>query len=74
MSDPPTGVVTTADLYRKLGDISDSMIRMEERVSVLPDHEARIRMLERFRYTLMGGAMLAGSAAGVISALLTQRR
>lgn len=74
MSEMQSGVVTTADLYRKLGDISDSMIRMEERVSVLPDHEARIRMLEKFRYTLMGAALLAGTSAGIISALLTQRR
>lgn len=74
MSEMQSGVVTTADLYRKLGDISDSMIRMEERVSVLPDHEARIRMLEKFRYSLMGAAVLAGTSAGIISALLTQRR
>ena len=74
MSEMQSGVVTTADLYRKLGDISDSMIRMEERVSVLPDHEARLRMLEKFRYSLMGAAVLAGTSAGIISALLTQRR
>lgn len=68
-----SGVVTTADLYRKLGDISDSMIRMEERTSVLPDHETRLRRLEQFRYTLLGVAVTAGTAAGIVSSVLTAR-
>lgn len=67
-----SGAVTTADLYRKLENISDLMIRLEERVSILPDHESRIRMLEKFRYTLMGAALLAGTASGIVAALLTR--
>ena len=66
-ADIPPGTVTTADLYRKLEDISVSVIRMEERVRVLPDFETRLRSLERFRYSLMGAALLAGTAAGVAS-------
>ena len=75
-SDLPSGAVTTADLYRKLGDISDTVIRMDERIKALPDIEARLRLLERFRYTLMGVAasvgMLAGVASGILSALLSR--
>lgn len=71
MTEIPPGMVTTADLYRKLEAISDSVIRMEERTKVLPDFESRLRTLERFRYTLMGAATLAGTAAGVISSLVT---
>ena len=67
----PPGSVTTADVYRKLEDISVSVIRMEERVRVLPDFESRLRILERFRYSLMGAAVLAGTLAGVASGWLS---
>ena len=64
------GNITTADLYRKLEDMSNLMIRLEERVSVLPDHEARLRLLERFRYTLLGVSVTAGAAAGILSSVI----
>ena len=47
----PPGSVTTADVYRKLEDISVSVIR--------------------FRYSLMGAAVLAGTLAGVASGWLS---
>jgi hypothetical protein len=72
ISSLPAGVVTTADLYRKLGDISEVVIRMEERVKVLPDFEQRLRVVERFRYTLMGASLFAGTASGIVAALLTR--
>jgi len=72
MTELPPGVVTTADLYRKLGDISETVIRMEERVKVLPDFEERLRVVERFRYTLMGASLFAGTASGIVAALLTR--
>jgi len=72
MTELPPGVVTTADLYRKLGDISETVIRMEERVKVLPDFEERLRVVERFRYTLMGASLFAGTALGIVAALLTR--
>ena len=70
----PPGAVTTADLYRKLESISDSVIRMEERTKVLPDFETRLRTLEKFRYTLLGAALFAGSGSGIIAALITRGR
>ena len=70
MPDLTAGSVTTADLYRKLEAMSDLMIRLEERVSMLPDHEARIRLLERFRYTLLGVASSVGVASGVLSSVI----
>ena len=45
---------------------------MEERVKVLPDFEQRLRVVERFRYTLMGAALAAGTASGILSALVTR--
>jgi len=70
----PDGAITTADLYRKLESIADTVIRMEERVRVLPDFEARLRMLERFRFTLLGAAAGVGTLSGIVSALLTHAR
>lgn len=67
----PAGAVTTADLYRKLESISDSLIRVDERIKVLPDMEARIRLLEKFRFTLMGAAAMTGLTSGVLSGILS---
>lgn len=36
------------------------------------DHEARIRVLERFRYTLVGAAIILGTLAGYGGSLLAQ--
>ena len=66
----PVGGITTADLYRELKVISDSQIRVEERIRVLPDFEARLRVLERFRYVLMGAAMLGGALSGYVGYLI----
>ena len=77
VNDIPAGAITTADLYRKLEQMGDLMVRLDERVSVLPDHEARLRLLEKFRYTLMGVAaaagMLSGVATGIITSVLAAR-
>lgn len=70
MNDIPPGAITTADLYRKLEQMGDVMIRLEERVSVLPDHEARLRLLERFRFTLMGVTASAAVVSSVITTLI----
>ena len=68
-----TASSTKTPLDRELNDISETTVRMEERVRVLPDFEQRLRVVERFRYTLMGAAVATGTASGVISALLTSR-
>lgn len=69
----PDGPVTAADVYHKLEFVTETLVRLEERVKVLPDFESRLRVLERFRYTLLGMATLAGTASGVISGLLSAR-
>jgi hypothetical protein len=82
VSELPPGVITVADLYREMSGMRADVGRALERLTVVEvrnsaadtihtDHEARIRVLERFRFTLMGAAMLAGSAAGVIATLIT---
>ena len=67
----PPGQITAGDVYRKLDTMSASVIRIEERIQVLPDYESRLRVLERFRYTLLGAATLAGTAAGIVSGWLS---
>ena len=71
MTELPAGRITAGDVYRKRDTMSASVIRIEERIQVLPDYESRLRALERFRYTLMGAATLAGTAAGVVSGWLS---
>jgi hypothetical protein len=70
-----TGAVTVADLYRELADLRTDMQQVITNLKVikatapvqLADHEGRIRTLERFRFTLLGAAVVVSaivSAAG----------
>lgn len=81
MSELPAGQVTIADLYRELVGIRGDVVRAMERVAVLDarnhdadtlhtDHEARIRILERFRYAVMGASVVVSGAAGTLGWLL----
>ena len=73
------GVITAADLYRKMEDlrvnVTVALEKLADHRMQVSDHEARMRALERFRYSLMGGAItagvLAGSASGILSAIIT---
>lgn len=85
MTGPPQpAVVTMADLWRELTGMRTDVNKALERLAVLDvrnatadtvhvDHEARLRMLERFKYTLLGAATLAGSAAGVLAGVLSSK-
>ena len=81
MSELVTGNVTIGDLYRELvgmrsdltrvlahQEATDLLHRNAEQISA--DHEARLRMLERFRYTLMGVAIVVGAGSGYAGYLL----
>jgi hypothetical protein len=73
----PPGVITSADLYRKMEDLQVSVVKALGKIDVfdqnIGDHEGRLRRLESFKYALMGAATLAGAASGVISNLLITR-
>lgn len=86
MSDIPAGAVTTADLYRELVGMRQDVVRALERLAAVDarnvkadtthaDHEARLRSLERFRFTLLGAAAgcsaLASTLGTVIGVALT---
>jgi hypothetical protein len=44
---------------------------ISERFNQLPDHEARLRALERFRWTLVGASLFGGMLSGFAGYLLS---
>lgn len=60
----------SAQILLKLGELSAAIQVMNEKLSKLPDHEERIRQLERFRYLLTGAVLLGSGAAGVLGAFI----
>ena len=76
-----TGTVTIGDLYRELVGMRSDLTRVlahQEATDLInrgaeqihADHEARLRTLERFRYTLMGVAIATGAGSGYIGYIL----
>lgn len=81
MTEIPAGAVTVADLYRELTGLRTDLqaahmtLRViEERDqgtrTTLTDHETRIRLLERFRWTIAGLATAGGVIAGYVGYLV----
>lgn len=81
MSELAPGTVTMGDLYRELVGMRQDITRALTRIEVIDsrngdadrttaDHEARLRQLERFRYTLAGLSLIGGVGAGWIGYLL----
>jgi hypothetical protein len=80
----PDSQITAADLYRELAAMRGDVSKALERIAVhevmaasssseRADHEARIRILERFRFTLLGAGALTGAGAGWLAAFLQAR-
>lgn len=74
MSEPSGGngnviVVTLKDVYVELMKIKESLLKVEEGVRSIPDHETRIRSLEKWRYGLPVSMVMAlvSIAVAVIS-------
>lgn len=81
MSELAPGSVTTADLYRELVGMRSDIVRALTRIEVIDarnaivdkdtaDHESRLRTLEKFRYTLLGVALVGGTASGYLGFLI----
>lgn len=69
MTTPQVADGTIAAVLLKLGEISVQLAVMSEQLKTVPDHESRIRALEKFRFSLMGAAIsvsLAASTAGTV--------
>jgi hypothetical protein len=62
----------------RLIDIYTTVVRTETKVNSieqqLPDHEVRLRGLERFRWTLMGIALASGGLSGWVTNLLLLKK
>ena len=74
--------ITAADLYREVTGMRAEVSAALTKLAVIEtrnglsdqahvDQEMRLRTLERFRYSLMGAAVLAGTASGFVAALIT---
>jgi hypothetical protein len=80
----PGALITVKDLYIELHGMREDMTRLAVHMEKVDtrnevadrersDHEARLRLLERFRYTLLGASSLVGASSGVIAALISAR-
>lgn len=65
-------VITTADIYRQLLDLTKEMGELKgavqqanNRISAVDDHEARLRSIEKNRWPLPALAILISIAAAV---------
>lgn len=54
----------SAQILLKLGEISAQLAAVNEQLKDIPDHEQRIRALERVRYRVAGVASAGGALAG----------
>jgi hypothetical protein len=54
---PPDGIA--AQILVKMGEIGAQVAVIGEQLKAIPDHETRIRSLERFRFMLAGAVVLA---------------
>ena len=60
----PSATIHLVDVFAKQIEMQGTLAVMSEKLNQLPDHESRIRALERFRFTLMGTAVIGGVASG----------
>lgn len=81
MTTLPDGGITIKDLFLELRGLRDDLTRVLVHMESVDtrnaaadrahaDYETRLRVLERFRYTLAGLAIIGGTAAGYIGYVL----
>ncbi len=69
----PSDTAATTQILLKLGEMGTQLAVIHEQLKDLPDHEARIRILETSRNKLLGAAVAVSafvSAAGTWIGLL----
>lgn len=60
------GLAETSQVLIKLGEMGAQLAVINEKLGQLPDHENRIRALERFKWTIGGLALAGGVVSGAI--------
>lgn len=68
MPDPTTTVDSgsLAQVLIGLGEIKTDLAVVKTKLEAVPDHEQRIRSLERFRFTIAGAGTLGGGLAALL--------
>lgn len=66
---PPDGTFTDgsgilSQVLIKQGEIAATLAGITVKLDAVPDHEARIRSLEKFKWTLTGMSFLGGLISG----------
>jgi hypothetical protein len=54
--------VTLLDIYTRQVEMGAQLAVIHEQLKAIPDHETRIRALERFRFSLLGAAIAVSAA------------
>ncbi len=62
--------VTILDVYTKQIELGAQLAVIHEQLRAIPDHESRLRALERFRFTLMGAAIAVSAAVSGVGTWL----
>jgi hypothetical protein len=63
---PGTDAGMLAQILLKQGEMGTQLAVMNTKLDAIPDHENRLRALERFRFTLAGLSVVGGVAAGTV--------
>jgi hypothetical protein len=66
MDGPQPTVVSLLDIYTKQIEMKVQLAVINEKLADLPDHEARLRTLERFRFTLLGAAVAVSAVVSTV--------
>jgi len=64
MPDTPPHDGILAQILLKQGEMNTQLAVIIEQLKTIPDHESRIRALERFRYTIAGVSFIGGALSG----------
>lgn len=62
----PVAQITVVDVFAKQIEMGAQLAVIHEQLRAIPDHEQRIRGLERFRFVLTGLSTIGGIVAGAI--------
>jgi hypothetical protein len=57
---------TLSQILIKQGEMGVQLAVISEQLKVMPDHEQRLRALERFRFTLLGTVIAASAATSAL--------
>lgn len=63
---PETDSAMIGQVLIKQGEMATQLAVITEKLNAVPDHETRIRSLERFKWTISGMSFLGGLISGAV--------